>query len=992
MYSSQRLWLVALLLLVLSSCGFKIGEEPPQVQVAEFKNTQCLNKAIDDLKIFFDGKASDQNVDLAFRCISQVLIAFKDNVNGANREYFEMEELAYFVDSQFLKGQHSFTPEYLKQILKLKYVLLGGSQKIISKRDIQSLSDLVNRLRPEIVKLNSEMKIILGDWDWSGLSNEEKEARFLQSKIKAAQFFKILSTEFEKNGKPYEAADLFGFIKETALFAKADSSTIDKVNKAQPFLINFKKYLVGNGTEIQSKDWQKITSSLHEFLFQILRINYFLNNLGDNQDIEKWQVYQKVGEDIIQLFSTLLAAQDTPELTHAQLYDLISSVLPVFTEKQITPELIESLTELKIALIGAEGSSIEVWTPRDLNKIKNKLPDLFREVQEMITLFKKLDKEKHIWKTSYANFTQVESEFNQSLKEFAAVFEGPYSLIYLKKLIIHLDKSQLLPDLKLPTNFESYYQLVLSAKYLLTGEQGSQVNSAQLKMIIQTVGKAYFHYLEFIDYIQPFDTDKADFYSNTQRFLPKVESTLKDVLTKKPEPYFSNIELLSFYSVLKQEKFLEIDISLQSMSQILTVLNNKILISPEDRLNQKTSIGLGVDGIHILETEAAILLQSGKDLAQIFGDSIRIERQALVDELKKKYAGAYDPLQFVSLSQQIRTLEGSITHSLDDKGYLQIFSSDGQLNKKDLFKSSISATISRLLIRSYAGDLSRVQSLFGVTLDEVQTAFNDLKVVLYDLQLVDPSNTTFISSRYREANLFLAHSNGDNYANFEEIHDLIIHIFSGLDRATALKAEIIKKCLPPQNQDIDGHTEVYEDCLLDQYYSSDVGFESMPEFIRMKVPPSDDQNKTQFTESQNKTYYYSLLKAAGHIPNDKKTVKFDDLNLFPHVVQYVEMIFLRYDTNQDRILTKEEALQAYPVFRSTIKDVLKVIPGGDKITETQLPGVFIYLLKFGKPPKTLAEKLQFASFISDEKKWIIQSTRLDLGVIFNFIADALAKP
>ena len=94
--------LAVLTLMALTSCGFKIGEEPPKTQVAEFKNTQCLNQAIDDLKVFFDGQASDQNVDLAFRCISQVLIAFKDNVNGANREYFEVEELAYFIESQFL--------------------------------------------------------------------------------------------------------------------------------------------------------------------------------------------------------------------------------------------------------------------------------------------------------------------------------------------------------------------------------------------------------------------------------------------------------------------------------------------------------------------------------------------------------------------------------------------------------------------------------------------------------------------------------------------------------------------------------------------------------------------------------------------------------------------------------------------------------------------------------------------------------------------------
>ena len=968
---------------VLTSCGFKIGEEPPKTQVAEFKNTQCLNQAIDDLKVFFDGQASDQNVDLAFRCISQVLIAFKDNVNGANREYFEVEELAYFIESQFLEGRHSFSPNFLKQILKIKYVLLGGSQKVISKKDILSLSELIDRLRPEIVKINSEMKIIVGDWQWQGLDNETKERRFLQSKTKAANFFKILSLEFSRTGKSYEADDLFNFIKETALFAKADPATIDKVTKAQPFLINFKKYLVGNGTAIQSQDWQKITSSLHEFLFQILRINYFLNHLAENQDVERWQVYQKVGEDVIQLFSTLLQAQERPVLTHEQLYDLIASVLPVFTEKQITPELIESLTELKIALIGVEGSSLEYWTPRDLNRIKLKLPALFKEIQEMVTLFKRLDKEKTVWKTNYSDFVKIESEFNQTIIELSDLFDGPYSIIYLKKFLIHLDKSQLLEEFKLPEDFNSYYKLALALKYTLTGIQGADLTNLQLKDLIKSAGKVYFHYLEMTDYIKPYSFEKSAFYSNTLRFVPKVESTIRQILKSKKSAQFSNLELMSVYSVLTEEKFLKIDLSVATFDQVLTVLWNHVLMNPQDRLKGQTLTGFTTQALDELVNEAKILLQTGLDSASIFAESPQIEKTVLLDQLKKKYAETYDPVQFHSLAQQIRVLEGPIVHSFDENGFLQIFSSNGMLTPKDIMKSALSSLISRMIIRSYSQDLSRAQSLFGASLPEVEHVFDDLKSVFYDLKLIDRSNTTFISSRYREANLFVAHANGDGYANFEEIHDLVMHIFSGLDRANAVKVEIVKNCLPPQNQEVDGQTTVFEDCLLNQYWTSGTGFEALPEFTQMK---------TQFTDVQNKTYYFSLLKAAGHIPNEKKTVKFDDLNLFPHVVQYIEMIFQRYDLDQDRVLTKDEALQAYPVFRSTIKDVLKVIPSGDKITEAQLPGVFMYLLKFGKPPKTLAEKLQFAAFISDEKKWVIQSTRLDLGAIFNFIADALAKP
>ena len=132
-----------------------------------------------------------------------------------------------------------------------------------------------------------------------------------------------------------------------------------------------------------------------------------------------------------------------------------------------------------------------------------------------------------------------------------------------------------------------------------------------------------------------------------------------------------------------------------------------------------------------------------------------------------------------------------------------------------------------------------------------------------------------------------------------------------------------------------------------------------------------------------------MLKAAGYIPNDRKTIRIGDASLFPHVVQYIEMIYARYDSNKNGQLDKDEALVAFPVFKKTIKDVAKVF--SPSLKDENLPGTFIYLLKNTKPPKSLVEKLAFASFIAKPDLWVIQTTRLDLGKIFNLIADS-TKP
>ena len=96
------------------------------------------------------------------------------------------------------------------------------------------------------------------------------------------------------------------------------------------------------------------------------------------------------------------------------------------------------------------------------------------------------------------------------------------------------------------------------------------------------------------------------------------------------------------------------------------------------------------------------------------------------------------------------------------------------------------------------------------------------------------------------------------------------------------------------------------------------------------------------------------------------------------------MVYARHDINKDKILEKCEALTAFPIFHDLIKELTKEFT----LTEKQLPGVFIYLLKFGRPPKTLVEKLKFFNFINNPDKWDVKATRIDLGKIFNFIGES----
>lgn len=980
MYS--KVILIAVSSFVMFSCGLKVGEPAPKSEIVELKNTKCLNDAIASVKLFFDGEATDKEVDSSFKCFSQVLIAFKDNVNGADREFFSPEELAYFVENNFLKGEYSFRSEFLSEIMRLKFVLIGGSDKVFYKKDIEALAKTIDRIRPEIVKINPEMKIISDNWVYTIFNDTDKEAQFLSAKQKSAKFFEILSDEFSKTGNKYEAEHFLNFIKEIAIFAKAEKSLIEKIEQAKPFLINFKKNLVGQGTQIESGDWAKISKSLHEMLFQLLRVNYFLKPLAEDQHEQKWIVYQKISEDLFQLISTLLEAQKKPVLTNQQVFDLISGVLPIFSEQTIDEDLVESIAELKMALLGSQIASQDKWIPSDLNKIKAKLPVLFTEIRKIFSLFKEMNTLTLLWNKSYSDFNTTEINFNKSIQDLMSVFDGEYSLGSAHNFLRSLGRNKLLPGFELPANFEGLCRVSFSLKYMLVGgEGGTNLSNSQLKHVVSTAAAGYFHYLEYRTYIKPLTTTDAVYFSGIDNVLPKIKATAQKILNFKNSRIISSNEILSLYGNLLNEKIIESNVSLLTVSSVTQALWSNILIEPKNRLTGKVLPGFNYEALNVLFAELKMFVQSGKDISEIFKADKTLEQKVVLNRINQLQAVAA-PIQDQSLTELYRVISGPLALTHDQKDFLRLFDAS-VFAPSDILKVQIARTMSRVLIRSYSNDILNTQKITGITLPEAQVFFNSMRPLLVDLDLIAATNTTFISSRFREANLFVGHANGDDQANFEELTDLIIHIFSGVQRANVLRDGAAKKCLPPLTGPILGTQAISEDCLLQHYYETTAGFESMPRFTQMK---------TVFSFEQNRNYYMSLLKAAGHIPNANHTVLFDDANLFPHVVQYVEVIFAKYDLNQDNILVKDEALRAYPVFRSTIREVLKTMQGGNSITEKQLPGVFIYLLKYGRPPSGLAEKLKFLSYISNEDKWVIESNRLDLGVIFNFIAESLAKP
>ncbi len=967
----------------LASCGLKLGEKNPEPVAAQVKSAQCLNQAISDLKVFFSAEASDEQVASSLICIQNVFVAFKENIRGENKNLYTAREIATFVQINFLnESDTQFTDDFLNQIMKFKMALFGGDDQIILKSEINVIVDFIARINPEIVRLNPYMKILTSKWNGklNDLDDSAKEKQFLAAKNQFKIFLKKICLEFSNGNRAYKIDDLFDFIIETLKYTKAKTDTIDTVTKAKPFFKNFKFYLIGGNEALQGDDWGKLGLTIHEAYFQSLRFEYFIKILDPHQVEAKWSVYEKIATDLTSLIENLLKTKETQSLTNKEIFELLDSLSQIVPEVGLTEDLLNELGDVKVMLLGDSSIGRRGWSLNDFGMLRLKLPTLFKNLSVLVETFDILLKSK----ISYPDFLAAEVKILSAINNLSLIVEKSYNLDSLKHLVINLSEGPFKNTLKLPDHFEALYAALVSGKYLLTGEPGTTLSQTQIQNLMNVGIRAYLNYSEYDIFASPYKFESIEFISALEKIWPKVKTTIYIELNFKPEHFISTAEFTQFVGVLQDQKLLKTKIKSQSLDSLFNALWTHLLNKPTDRLNSIFRKGFDAVGFLELSNELDIWLSLQKNITEIFIKSNKWGKNEILSELDLRIKNEKNDFAKTGLIEQRNFLNQSIAMTFNESGFLRILAVPaGLYHQADLTKSNIARILSRIIIRSYANESERIQLLKGVLKDEIQVAYNQLKPLAVDLDIIDASNTTFINSRFLEANLFLSVADGDLLASQIELHHLILHIFSGVARADDIKLDILKNCLPPQISEVTGQTAVWEECVLDQYLTNERSFKDLPEFLNMR---------TQFKTQELRDYYFNLLKAAGHVPNIKMTVLLSDAALFPHVVQYVEMVYARHDLNHDNFLQKDEALLAFPLFKSLLKDLVKSYK---QIKEGDLPGVFVYILKYGRPPRkeSISELLKFVAFIKDkdQKDWTINSSRLDLGKIFNYIADS-TKP
>ena len=344
---------LAIVLFFTLGCGLKLGEKNKDANVMEIKSASCLNQSLDQLKLFFAGNATDEQVSESFMCLQDVLLAFKDNVRGKQEpDSYTPAEIAGYIAHKFSKEGSGFNTGLLVEIMKLKVILVGGTADKLTKAEIQALASIVARLKNDVVKLNPHMKIIVSKWapetqpetqpktqpeTQPDLQPEMKEKKFFEAKMAFEAFLNRVALLLASSGQAYELQSLLDLAIEVVKNGSSGADTVKLINNARNFVIKFKITLIGGTEALVGKEWVPFAKTLGEVFFQMLRFKYFYNDLTPEQVTEKFKVYELVGVDVSNLLADLLTFKGASLLKNSEITDLLEAAKPVILRLTSVP-------------------------------------------------------------------------------------------------------------------------------------------------------------------------------------------------------------------------------------------------------------------------------------------------------------------------------------------------------------------------------------------------------------------------------------------------------------------------------------------------------------------------------------------------------------------------------------------------------------------------------------------------------------------------------
>lgn len=984
----QTVLLSVFALSVFTGCDSKVGEEPPPPSSYELGTTQCLTKVPPIIEKFVAGEAKDPDLESGWDCITSAVETFKRYVRGSSADRYTSQELSTFLEKNFLdpKGD-KVSPELQTEFMKVKQLFVGGDRTYITRTELDKLSELFKNLRGMTLSLNPYMKVLAMKWSVSEATNLQADVRYFEDTNKEIQnAARLLASLIEKNGQSYQLSDAVILMQELGKFLHQDWDFTKTLTRYMPVVKKVKKALAGgNENSIIPNEWRRFALLGSRGYIQYLRYYYFIKTVPETGSGYRLSYLARTVEDVLSVFQDLVAEKPEGVVSRDEVTDLLKTLEVVWPEFKVSNNLVFESMKIKQLFFGG---SVDSFTTTDFETARLKVSRIKVLIERFLPYYSIYGREwqPEIYEPDEAQKLFMESQFvlEATVREAGVLFEGAYDLNDLALLMKEVET--LYPPKQGEKNWteevRKYLPLVIDTKNMILGGTDSSLRQGNWSVLLGFAARFYSDFLYYDYFMKDQEFEKPLIVGYWSVFANQSLNIFRDLLTTKKENQFSRKELNKLGQHLIKLEILPKALKADSLDQLLGVVLNNVLVSPERRLSGVVPNALTLSSVEVVRQEAQVWLDTELFIARLtenWKQDDGLKAKELINVLQKaaKDQKSSDLLK-VGLRELLLSVNSPVPLTVDSKGRVIISNKfEQEYTYKSLNQLNLNRALTRVMLRSFVTDADRLKNYSGANLKEVENAFVQLKPIVVEMGLIESSNTTFASSRFREANIFVPHSDGSNLASFAEITDLVGMIFSGIRVDSMLRKDLVRVCF--NGGKVTNDSTVSLSCARAAYKDSmRTSMTATPEYLKFMASSSKDEWAL---------YMNNIFKAAGYVPNDRNMARVADISLAPHVIQYIEMLYARFDKNKDNYLSTDEAIKAFPAFKGILLELAK-----GQVKEEQLLDLFTYILRYGKPPETLTEKLRFVfKWRGKPENWDVWADRLQLSEILGYIADQVSK-
>lgn len=602
-------------------------------------------------------------------------------------------------------------------------------------------------------------------------------------------------------------------------------------------------------------------------------------------------------------------------------------------KKALQPALLEEAMALKTAFVGGSADHLSRDDVIRVQAVLGNLHTLTSALRPLMPLNA----------NSFAARGYTNEQFEEAMKAFISAVasfgdqmksgQGAYEFTHLSNFVGEMAKF-LYPD-GVPsghwTETATRLAAVLpAAKEILISPPRDQIAQNDWHRVYHLAPRYYSSILRAQFYFNaPLSLVAGGGLANVDRLFREFVATFEYVLKQHPGSEITSDEIDDLAQSLADQKL--IPCNADTFRQGVRMLFGKLLAAPSPLIAaEKAKFSVGIEGIANFRENALFLLEGLHANEALFrtkfgdafltGSMTRDEIAAVPDAtllLGTTYHNAVSLEAVAAVKQtpaEIRTVFSADTWDviIPEHGAVDQFSYSHMLKIHGL------RSLNRLLIKAYG-----TPGAGGLTDGQVQAFVGDVVPLLIDTHLVvgstrgsggpEPSRADMlksmresISKRLSEATLFLYASNGQPGLTMSEAIEMETLLVATLVRAPLTHHAIAQAC-GTTKKDASGKFLIASDCyrtqIMDQHSTvwnylpglahfldglspSERGrlFDVMATFLRKGVNTSAD-----FTQDDSMSY-----------------------TLLPY---YVELLFSRFDANNDGLFNNAEATVAYPVFR-----------------------------------------------------------------------------